>query len=427
MSSSLPFGKDRSNSKSKSSNRRMFTSGNPQRNNQRNGAAPYPGGSSRQQISSISQGFNNLKIQNERDRSSRRKAKDSRRSQQVTSNGKTISYQAEKVIGNGSFGVVFLAKVAETGEVAAIKKVLQDKRFKNRELQIMKMLSHRNVVTMKHCFYSNAENDEVYLNLVLEYVPDTVYRFTKRFSKQKEGTPMVYVKLFTYQLCRSLNYIHSLGICHRDIKPQNLLIDPAEGVLKLCDFGSAKILVKGEPNVSYICSRYYRAPELIFGSTHYTTAIDTWSMGCVMAELILGRPLFPGENHVDQLVEIIKVLGAPSREEIKEMNPNHTEFKFPDVATRTWNQVFSKSNVTDEALDLLIKILRYSPHERITPIDALAHPFFDELRQNNVKLPNGNEAPSLFDFTTEELQMASNSDVVKKILPQSLWGKYNLK
>lgn len=78
-----------------------------------------------------------------------------------------------------------------------------------------------------------------------------------------------------YQLFRSLAYIHALGICHRDIKPQNLLLDPATGVLKLCDFGSAKILVPGEPNVSYICSRYYRAPELIFGSTHYNVSIGT--------------------------------------------------------------------------------------------------------------------------------------------------------
>jgi serine/threonine protein kinase len=85
-------------------------------------------------------------------------------------------------------------------------------------------------------------------------------------------------------------------------------VNPHTHQLKLCDFGSAKVLVKGEPNISYICSRYYRAPELIFGATEYTTAIDIWSMGCVMAELLLGQPLFPGESAVDQLVEIIKVL-----------------------------------------------------------------------------------------------------------------------
>jgi len=137
--------------------------------------------------------------------------------------------------------------------------------------------------------------------------------------------PLLYVKLYTYQICRSLAYIHGVvGVCHRDIKPQNLLVDPHTHQLKLCDFGSAKKLVKGEPNISYICSRYYRAPELIFGATEYTTAIDIWSLGCVLAEFLLALPLFPGESGVDQLVEIIKVLGTPTREEIKCMNPNYT-------------------------------------------------------------------------------------------------------
>jgi len=222
-----------------------------------------------------------------------------------------ISYSAERIIGNGSFGVVFQAAVVETGEIVAIKKVLQDKRFKNRELQIMRQLvkdPHSNIVALKHCFYSQGEKaDELYLNLVLEYVPETVYSISRFHQKSKIPLPLLYVKLYLYQLSRALAHIHSLGICHRDIKPQNLLVNPSNQQLKLCDFGSAKALVKGEPNVSYICSRYYRAPELIFGSTDYTTAIDVWSEGCVGAELLLGQPLFPGDSGVDQLVEIIKV------------------------------------------------------------------------------------------------------------------------
>ena len=109
------------------------------------------------------------------------------------------------------------------------------------------------------------KQDELYLNLVLEYVPETVYSISRQHQKSKIALPLLYVKLYLYQLSRALSHIHALGICHRDIKPQNLLVNPENQQLKLCDFGSAKALVKGEPNVSYICSRYYRAPELIFG------------------------------------------------------------------------------------------------------------------------------------------------------------------
>ncbi|KAH9309368.1 hypothetical protein KI387_037279, partial [Taxus chinensis] len=310
----------------------------------------------------------------------------------------TVSYKAERVVGTGSFGIVFEAKCLETRETVAIKKVLQDRRYKNRELQTMRCLDHPNIVALKNCFYSTSENDEVYLNLVLEYVPETVYRIAKHYTRVAQRIPMIYIKLYTYQICRSLAYIHSaFGVCHRDIKPQNLLVNPQTHQLKLCDFGSAKVLVKGEPNISYICSRYYRAPELIFGAAEYTTAIDIWSTGCVMAELLLGQPLFPGESGVDQLVEIIKVLGTPTREEIKCMNPNYTEFKFPQIKAHPWHKVFNK-RVPAEAVDLIARLLQYSPHLRCNALEACLHPFFDELRDFNTRLPNGCPLPPLFNF-----------------------------
>lgn len=207
-----------------------------------------------------------------------------------------------------------------------------------------------------------------------------------------------------YQLFRSLAYIHSQGVCHRDIKPQNLLVDPETAILKLCDFGSAKQLVRGEPNVSYICSRYYRAPELIFGATDYTSNIDIWSAGCVLAELLLGQPIFPGDSGVDQLVEIIKVLGTPTREQIREMNPNYTEFKFPQIKAHPWTKVF-KPRTPPEAIALCSRLLEYTPVTRLSPLEACAHAFFDELRQPNTRLPSGRELPHLFNFSPVELSI----------------------
>lgn len=343
----------------------------------------------------------------------------------LKANGKT--FLADRVVGNGSFGVVVRAVIQETNQVVAIKKVLQDKRYKNRELQIMQMLHHSNVVTLVDSFFTNDNTDkpdEVYLNLVLEFVPDTVYRVCRHYTKLKQTMPMIYVKLYTYQLLRSLHYIHSIGVCHRDIKPQNLLLDPTTGVLKLCDFGSAKALVKGEPNVSYICSRYYRAPELIFGSTTYTTTIDVWSAGCVMAELMVGTPLFPGESGIDQLVEIIKILGTPTKEEILAMNPTYNEYKFPQIKASPWTKVF-KSKTPPEALDLISKLLVYVPTNRLKPIEAMCHPFFDEIRDSKSVLPTGRQLPdTLFDFSDAELQ-GLDKETLSKLIPTHFTNLYN--
>ncbi|KAG6536114.1 hypothetical protein ZIOFF_001158 [Zingiber officinale] len=304
----------------------------------------------------------------------------------------TISYMAERVVGHGSFGVVFQAKCLETGETVAIKKVLQDKRYKNRELQTMRLLDHPNVVCLKHCFFSTTEKEELYLNLVLEYVPETVHRVIKHYNKMNQRMPLIYVKLYMYQ------------------------VNPHTQQLKICDFGSAKVLVKGEPNISYICSRYYRAPELIFGATEYTTAIDIWSAGCVLAELLLGQPLFPGDSGVDQLVEIIKILGTPTREEIKCMNPNYTEFKFPQIKAHPWHKIFHK-RMPPEAVDLVSRLLQYSPNLRSTALEALIHPFFDELRDPNSRLPNGRYLPPLFNFKPHELKGVP-MEIVAKLIPE---------
>jgi serine/threonine protein kinase len=211
---------------------------------------------------------------------------------------------------------------------------------------------------------------------------------------------------------------------HLDSRAQ-LLLDPGTQVLKLCDFGSAKMLVPNEPNISYICSRYYRAPELIFGATDYLPAIDIWSTGCVMAELMLGHPLFPGESGVDQLVEIIKVLGTPSKAEIMAMNRNYTEFKFPQIKPHPWHRVFRTRTTPDAAIDLVSKMLQYSPTERLKPMEGLTHEYFDELRSSACRLPNGKPLPPLFNFSEHEFHCAGA--LAAKILPQEEFEELSAK
>lgn len=327
-----------------------------------------------------------------------------------------FSYSATKVVGNGSFGVVYQATVNETGETVAIKKVFQDKRYKNRELVIMKELNHPNIINMRHYFYTKGDKeDEVFLNVVMDFIPDTIYKVMKTYTKQGQEVPILLVKLYAYQIFRSLAHTHAVGICHRDVKPQNLLVNQADQTVKLCDFGSAKRLIVGEQNVSYICSRYYRAPELIFGAIDYTDSIDIWSAGCVVAELLIGKPVFPGESGVDQLVEIIKVLGTPTREQIHDMNPNYQEFKFPHVRSHPWSRVFGP-NVPQNAKDFVASVLVYSPQRRPKALEALLHPFFDELRQEGVRLPDGNPSPDLFNWTPNEARSVSAS-VLQNLTP----------
>lgn len=139
----------------------------------------------------------------------------------------------------------------------------------------MKELEHPNIVAIRHAFYTIGDKpDELYLNLVMDYIPETIHRIVRHYNKMRQEMPAIYTKLYAYQILRGLGYLHAKGFCHRDVKPQNLLVDTHTHSVMLCDFGSAKRLVPGETNVSYICSRFYRAPELLFGAVEYGPAVD---------------------------------------------------------------------------------------------------------------------------------------------------------
>jgi len=332
-----------------------------------------------------------------------------------------LEFPKDNEIGHGAFGKVLLAIVKETGEKVAIKKVFQDRRYKNRELPIMLELHHPNIVELKSYYCTKAEkanDDEFYLNCILEYVPYTLSNLISKNRKKKTKFDNIVLKLFSFQMLKCIGYLHSLGICHRDIKPQNILIDPDDYTLKLCDFGCAKHLVSTENNIAYICSRFYRPPELVVGATRYTTQVDVWSMGCVIVELILNKPVFQGKSATDQLLEIIKVLGTPTQEQILSMKGKKINCsKLPKINKKPWKDVFKEDNLDPIYIDLIDKLLVYEPEKRLGPYQALLHPFFDDLKKKDVVLPGNKKLPKhLFEFKDCEINFDKES--IQKLLSQ---------
>jgi len=326
----------------------------------------------------------------------------------------TASYIIESVIGCGSFGAVLRGMCDDENKTPiALKRVLQDKRYKNRELQTLKILDNPCVVKLLNSFYSQSTpTSEVFLNVVMDYLPINLHDAVKYYTQRHEQFPTVLAKTFTFQMLRGLCYIHSIGICHRDLKPHNVLCSMDTGELRICDFGSAKVLRPEEPSVAYICSRFYRAPELIFGATVYTTAIDMWSAGCIIAELFLGRPLLTGDTNNKQIQYIMRLLGSPTRDEIKAMNKN---YKIPDtlphIARAPWSKIF-RILPEDDALAIIDSLLVYVPSERATAAQLLVNPWFSSLAKHSTKLPNGCPLPpALFDYSKEELDAVSKLEL----------------
>ena len=330
-------------------------------------------------------------------------------------------------IGSGSFGSVYKAVCDQTGEIVAIKTVFQDSRYKNRELSILLELNHINTITLKNYFYTNKkssrENDK-YLNVVMDYFPESLSHFIRHHSLNSNNPISITdLKIYAYQMFHALNYLNSIGICHRDIKPQNILINEKDKLIKICDFGSAKKLRKGESNVSYICSRYYRAPELIFNASEYTNGIDMWSVCCVLCEMILGKPFFPGENSTDQLVEIIKILGTPNKSDIYKMNPEYNKYKFPLIKCFSLKFVFREylNLLGEDFINLIQKIFVYDPQKRIKPIEALVHPFFDDLRKKD--FVDEQFRYLIFTFSKEEMDNDKDNIIVNHLIPN--WYNHN--
>ena len=339
-------------------------------------------------------------------------------------------YKIERVCGNGSFGIVFQGKVLHTGETIAIKKVYQDRRFRNREFSIMSLLDHPNIVKVRHAFYTTGEKlDEIYLNLVMNYVPENLNRINKSLAEKKKQLDIFLIKLYSFQIARALNYMHNKKICHRDIKPQNILLDPQTNRIYICDFGSAKLLRREESNVSYICSRFYRAPELLLGNEYYTTSIDIWSFGCVVAELFKGKPLLRTENKDEQINKIMECLGGPKEEDLAVIIEKQAAHELAKSTKGIKGKNFAEILPTcpSEIVDLLSKILIYNPKKRLNAVEVMAHPAFDELRNKDNFSNEKYVMPNIFNFTQEEINgRRFNAELWKKIIPSWSDGYKNL-
>jgi glycogen synthase kinase 3 beta len=293
-------------------------------------------------------------------------------------------FQAKSTIGVGTFGAVFLATDLSTGRDVAIKKVFQDPRYKNRELDLVQLLDHPNCLRYIH-HYTTQEGPsrEVFLHLVTSYVPTALHSFVESCPLP----PPVMLKVFGFQIFAALAYLHHHGVCHRDMKPSNVLVDPATGYLQLCDFGSAKFLKPGEVSVSYIATRSYRAPELLLDCPSYTPAVDIWAAGCILAEMVLqGRVLFPGPNNGEVFLSIIQTIGAP-----KPTDFDNFEHKKPyqpvAVSPRTLASALPKWTPPG-FVDVLCQAFVYAPEKRATAAALMRHPFFADLFCKDLKLPN---------------------------------------
>ncbi|XP_058077831.1 mitogen-activated protein kinase 15 [Magnolia sinica] len=303
-----------------------------------------------------------------------------------TEYGEGSRYKIEEVIGKGSYGVVCSAFDTHTGEKVAIKKIndifehVSDATRILREIKLLRLLRHPDIVEIKHILLPPSRREFKDIYVVFELMESDLHQVIKA---NDDLTPEHY-QFFLYQLLRGLKYIHTANVFHRDLKPKNILAN-ADCKLKICDFGLARVAFNDTPTAifwtDYVATRWYRAPELC-GSffSKYTPAIDIWSIGCIFAELLTGKPLFPGKNVVHQLDLMTDLLGTPSAEAIARVR-NEKARRYLSCMRRKKPVPLSQKfpNADPLALRLLERMLAFEPKNRPSAEEALADPYFRSL------------------------------------------------
>ncbi|CAL1277724.1 unnamed protein product [Larinioides sclopetarius] len=291
-------------------------------------------------------------------------------------------YTSLSYIGEGAYGMVVSAVDTHTKEKVAIKKIspFEHQTYCQRTLREIKILTrfkHENIIDIRDILRAPTIDLMKDVYIVQCLMETDLYKLLKT---QKLGND--HVCYFLYQILRGLKYIHSANVLHRDLKPSNLLLNTTCD-LKICDFGLARVADPAYDHTGllteYVATRWYRAPEIMLNSKGYTKSIDIWSVGCILAEMLSNKPIFPGKHYLDQLNHILNIVGSPSQEDmyciINEKARTYLQ-SLPRKPKVPWTSLYPNANV--QALDLLDKMLTFNSHKRITVEDALSHPYFTE-------------------------------------------------
>ncbi|KAK9839690.1 hypothetical protein WJX81_006382 [Elliptochloris bilobata] len=290
-------------------------------------------------------------------------------------------YEIQTKLGKGAYGIVWKAVDKKTRDVIALKKIFDafqnstDAQATFREIMFLQELTdHDNIIRLLNVL--KAENDrDIYL--VFEYMETDLHAVIRANILEE-----IHKQYIMYQLFKALKYLHSAELLHRDIKPSNLLLN-SECAVKLADFGLARSVAQLEADegpspvlTDYVATRWYRAPEILLGSTKYTYGVDTWSAGCILGELLGGKPLFPGTSTMNQLDRILEVTGRPSKEDVDAVRSPFAATmleSLPCGRPLEMHKLFPAAS--EDALDLLRRLLVFNPARRLSAEEALAHPY----------------------------------------------------
>ena len=294
-----------------------------------------------------------------------------------------INYHLVKLIGKGAYGAVYLAEDA-TGNRVAVKYIVNaftgntDARRIFREIKVMQHFKHPNIVELQGVILPRDTERFTGMYIVSELMETDLHRVIH----SRQDLTSDHISYFIYQLLCALKHLHAASVLHRDLKPSNLLVN-SDCSLKICDFGLAREtdVTLSVALTEYVVTRWYRAPEVLLSGGQYTAAIDVWSVGCILGELLMRRPLFPGENYLHQLQLIMQTLGSPSLDDLHFVQ---TEAARQFILRQPYHRgvPFAQlmPHVRGPCLDLLHKMLLFDPHKRITIEEALAHPFMARVR-----------------------------------------------